>query len=178
VKRQERGCANGRGIFFDRSKFDSCYGWRGGLLICACVPIDMWYYDDMKRYGACTLSEVGSPRRGDRAARTHPGRLGEASLPSVADAFLIINSYYCVPTYMWYRKRMKRYGACSLREGGLSFGRPAPLQFGPAGAEGRVVEPMQVVAFHDICGYFHRPRGIRLLLWPVLESPASAYASR
>jgi len=37
---------------------------------------------------------------------------------------------------------------------------------------------LQVVDFHDICGYFHRPRGIRLLLWPVLESPDSAHASR
>jgi hypothetical protein len=55
---------------------------------------------------------------------------------------------------MWYLKCVKRYGACSLREGGLSFGRPAPLQFGPNKAEGRVVERTQVVDFPDISAYF------------------------
>jgi hypothetical protein len=62
---------------------------------------------------------------------------------------------------MWYGDGMKRYGACSLREGGPCFGRPTPLQFGSTGAEGRAVEPTQVVDFHDISTYFQVPRWFR-----------------
>jgi hypothetical protein len=71
-----------------------------------------------------------------------------------ADAKNGSNIRACVPIDMWYRESMKRYGACSLREGGPCFGRPTPLQFGSTGAEGRAVEPTQVVDFQESFRYF------------------------
>ena len=55
---------------------------------------------------------------------------------------------------MWYCHGMKRYGACSLKEGGPGFGRPAPLQFGSTNAEGRVDEQTQVVDFLGFSRFF------------------------
>ena len=114
----------------------------------------MWYCHVMKRYGADSLREVGSPRRGDRRARTNFGRLGEASLPSVTDALHFIKIVACVPIDVWYSDGMKRHGANSLKEDGPCFGRPTPLSSALAGTEGRVMKRMRVVDFHDFSGYF------------------------
>ncbi len=55
---------------------------------------------------------------------------------------------------MWYSHDMKRYGACSLREGGPCVGRPTPLPFGPTEAEGTVLEQTQVVDFRLFSRFF------------------------
>src|SRR5277367_2750014 len=124
----------------------------------------MWYCDGVKSYDACSWRKVRSPHRGDRPARTHPGGLGEASLPSEEGALHIITIIDCVPIHMWYSHDMKRYGECSLGEGGPCFGSPTPLPFGPTGSEGRVDEQTQVVDFHDSFTYF---QVLRCFQWNV-----------
>ncbi len=79
-----------------------------------------------------------------------------------------LNICACVPIDMWYCDRMKRHGACSLREGGPYFGRPTPLQFGPTGDECEVAEQTQVVDFRGFSGFFswflRRPFAVRVQL--------------